>query len=79
MSTSRGIALGLVECRIGNFLRLQIGFEFRFVALQTDHEPRAARIRGPPHHIDQVLGGIGNDDLGMANLHVGNDRKSGEQ
>ena len=79
MPAARGIALGIVERREGNPLGPQIGFELRFVPLQADHEARATRLRGPTHHIDQMLGRIGNDDLGVTGRDVAKDRKTHEQ
>src|SRR5262249_44188118 len=71
MPAGNRIARGVVERGVGDLLRLQVGFESRFVALQTDHQARAARFYHPPHHPDYVFGRVGDDDLAISKGPVG--------
>src|SRR5262249_57527943 len=79
MPAGNRIAGGVVERGVGNFLRLQVSFEPRFVALQTHYQARAARFHRPLHHPDYVFGRVGDDDLANSKSPVGIDGEADER
>jgi hypothetical protein len=79
MPAGNRITRGVFERGVGDLFRLQVGFEPRFMALQTDHQARAVRFRRPPHHADHVFGRVGDDDLAISKGPVGIDGKTDER